>query len=99
MIWFSQSRVHPLAEFGGGKAQRLGELGDVLDAGIAQAALDAGALGASISGGGPSVFGWFESRAAATAAAAAMQAAFLQAGLQSDALVSAVNAPGARVIA
>ena len=68
-------------------------------AAVKQAALNAGALGASISGGGPSVFGWFESRAAATVAASTMQAAFLQAGLHSDALVSAVNAPGARVIA
>lgn len=68
-------------------------------AAVKQVALDAGALGASISGGGPSVFGWFESRAAATAAASTMQTAFLHAGLHSDALVSAVNAPGARVIA
>lgn len=64
---------------------------------VKQAALDAGALGASISGGGPSVFGWFDSRARAEAAVVAMAAAFKDEGLGSDVLVSAVNAPGARV--
>ena len=66
---------------------------------VKRAALHASALGASISGGGPSVFGWFESREAAAAAVPAMQAAFLAAGLASDALVSPVDAPGARVVA
>ena len=37
-------------------------------AGVKQAALDAGAMGASISGAGPSVFAWFEDRASAVAA-------------------------------
>ena len=64
---------------------------------VKQAALDAGALGASISGGGPSVFGWFDSRASAEVAVAAMAQAFAQVGLGSDVLVSVVNAPGARV--
>lgn len=64
---------------------------------VKQAALDAGALGASISGGGPSVFAWFDSEAGAQAAARAMAQAFAVEGLSSDLLVSVVNAPGARV--
>jgi len=66
---------------------------------VKRAALDAGALGASISGGGPSVFAWFESRERAAAAAPAMAAAFADVGHASDQLVSAVGAPGAQVIA
>lgn len=60
-----------------------------------QAALDAGAMGASISGAGPSVFGWFESRAEAQAAAPTIQAAFAAAGFDSQAWVSPINSPGA----
>jgi homoserine kinase len=66
-------------------------------AGVKAAALEAGALGASISGGGPSVFGWFDSRERAEVAVRAMAAAFAQEGLASDVLVSKVNVPGARV--
>jgi homoserine kinase len=65
---------------------------------VKQAALDAGALGASISGAGPSVFAWFEHRDAAEAAGRAMAAAFAGAGLGSDVLVSAVAGPAAQVI-
>ncbi|MFZ4721742.1 MAG: homoserine kinase [Phycisphaerales bacterium] len=67
-------------------------------AAVKQAALDAGALGASISGGGPSVFAWCADAATATRASRAMQAAFVAAGHASDALVSPVDAPGARVL-
>ena len=63
-----------------------------------QAALDAGAMGASISGAGPSVFGWFESRAQAEAAAPAIQAAFAAAGFDSQAWVSPLNSPAAKVL-
>jgi len=49
------SRVHSLAEFRRGEAQRLGELGDVLDAGIAQAAFNA----ADVGGVQPGAFGEF----------------------------------------
>ena len=66
---------------------------------VKQAALDCGALGASISGAGPSVFGWFESKARAERAAIAMAAAFKDAGLPSDQLVSSVSGPAAAVIA
>lgn len=67
-------------------------------AAVKQAALDHGAFGASIAGGGPSVFGWFPSAAAATAATAAMQQAFAQAGLASSCLTSPVAGPAARVL-
>ena len=63
-----------------------------------QAALDAGAMGASISGAGPSVFGWFESRAQAEAAAPGIQAAFAAAGFDSQAWVSPINSPAAQVL-
>ncbi|WP_089977009.1 homoserine kinase [Luteibacter sp. UNCMF331Sha3.1] len=65
---------------------------------VKQAALDHGAMGASISGAGPSVFGWFEDRATATAAAHDMHAAFLAAGHESDVLVAPVDGPAARVL-
>ena len=67
-------------------------------AAVKQAALDAGAMGASISGAGPSVFAWFEGRDAAAAAAAAMVAAFAAAGLGSDPHVSPVAGPRAEVL-
>ena len=62
---------------------------------VKQAALEHGALGASISGGGPSVFGWYERSADAAAAAAAMQTAFAEAGLASDAYVAPIDGPAA----
>lgn len=65
---------------------------------VKQAALDAGALGASISGAGPSVFGWFESRQAAERAAQAMSLAFKEAGFSSDQLVSPVSGPRAELV-
>ena len=65
---------------------------------VKAAALDQGALGASISGGGPSVFAWFASRADAEAAAPAMRGAFVDAGFDARAYVSPVNAPRSEVI-
>jgi len=65
---------------------------------VKKTALDAGALGASISGGGPSVFAWFEDRTIAEAAAPLMGMAFASAGLQSDVFVSPVDGPAARVV-
>jgi len=67
-------------------------------AAVKQAALAAGALGASISGAGPSVFAWCEQRAVAEAAASAMQAAFAAVGLDSTRLVAPINSPGAQVL-
>jgi homoserine kinase len=65
---------------------------------VKQAALDHQALGASISGAGPSVFGWYDNRSDAEAASVAMQAAFAEVGLDSDAWVSPVNGPAAALI-
>lgn len=68
-------------------------------AAVKQAALEAGALGSSISGAGPSVFGWFRGRAAAEAGGAAMQRAFAEAGLATSLLVSPVAGPAAGLVA
>ncbi len=65
---------------------------------VKQAALDHRALGASISGAGPSVFGWYANRADAQAATLAMQAAFAEVGLASDARVSPINGPAASLL-
>ncbi|MBB3227983.1 homoserine kinase [Luteibacter sp. Sphag1AF] len=64
---------------------------------VKQAALDNGAMGASISGAGPSVFGWFEDAASAGRASLDMVAAFAEAGYASDRLVAPVDGPAARV--
>ena len=67
-------------------------------AGVKRAALDAGAIGSSISGAGPSVFAWFEGEAAASAAGEDMRAAFAAAGLGSDIILSPVAGPRAEVV-
>jgi homoserine kinase len=67
-------------------------------AAVQAAALERGALGASISGGGPSVFAWFDGRTNAQTAGVAMRQAFENAGLQADLYVSPVNAAGAELI-
>ncbi|MHC9086764.1 homoserine kinase [Luteimonas sp. RIT-PG2_3] len=68
-------------------------------AAVKAAALDHGALGASISGGGPSVFAWFASREAAERAAPAMRDGFVAAGFDARAYVTPVNGPRADLIA
>jgi homoserine kinase len=65
---------------------------------VKQAALDNAALGASISGAGPSVFGWFIDASAAQKAAIDMVAAFEQSGLSATALISDLDAPGAQLV-
>ena len=65
---------------------------------VKQAALDHRALGTSISGAGPSVFGWYENREDAKGAAAAMRGAFAAEGLQSDAFVAPIESPAAALI-
>ena len=67
-------------------------------AAVKQAALEAGALGASISGAGPSVFAWCLGREAAARAGAAMRAAFADSDLDSDIYISPLDAPGARLL-
>ena len=63
-----------------------------------QAALGGGAMGASISGAGPSVFGWYEDRASAEAALPAVRAAFAAAGFDSQGWVSPLASPAARLL-
>jgi len=64
---------------------------------VKAAAMEHGALGASISGGGPSVFAWC-TRERAQAIAMAMEQAFRSVSLASDVWISPVAAPGARVV-
>jgi homoserine kinase len=68
-------------------------------AAVKKAALDTGALGAGISGAGPSVFAWCASDAVANACARAMRDGFADADLDSDAWVSPVAGPAAEVVA
>ncbi|OAB56868.1 homoserine kinase [Leptolyngbya valderiana BDU 20041] len=65
---------------------------------VKQAALDHGALGASISGAGPSVFGWFDGRGQAEAARQAMIEAFGEVDLPAEGWVSPVSSQGARLV-
>ena len=66
---------------------------------VKRAALDADAMGASISGAGPSVFAWCESEAQAREASMAMAAAFADAGFDSDVFVTPIASPAAQVLA
>ncbi|MGX5672226.1 homoserine kinase [Thermomonas sp. LB-4] len=68
-------------------------------AAVKQAALDADAMGASISGAGPSVFAWCEDENTARRAGVAMTAAFAAAGIDSDLHLTAIAGPAARVLA
>jgi len=65
---------------------------------VKQAALDHAALGASISGAGPSVFAWFDSEAAAQAAAPAMRQAFADDNIASESFVSPIDGPAAEAV-
>lgn len=65
---------------------------------VKAAALAHGALGASISGGGPSVFAWFASKAQAETAAPAMRGAFVEAGFEARAYVTPVAGPRAGLL-
>jgi len=64
---------------------------------VKQAAKDAGALGCSISGAGPTVFAWLPV-ANAERARDAMVAAFKAHGLGSDAWISTLEPNGARLV-
>lgn len=67
-------------------------------AAVKQAAMDLGAIGASLSGAGPSVFAWFASREAAEAAAPAMRGGFAAAGFDARSWVSPVRGPRAELV-
>lgn len=62
---------------------------------VKKAALDAGALGASISGAGPSVFALCRGQETADQVGVAMQKAFDQKGIHAELFVSAINREGA----
>ena len=66
-------------------------------AAVKQAALDAGALGCSISGAGPTVFAWTEERDA-DQVRAGMVEAFREHGLETDSWMSAIDREGARLV-
>lgn len=63
-----------------------------------KSAIDSGAIGCGISGSGPSVFAFCNDAYSAEKIAGAMQKAFMEAGLDSDKIISSLNAPGAHVI-
>lgn len=65
---------------------------------VMDAALGAGALGASMSGSGPSIFALAHHPARGEAIRAAMVRAFEDAGLAATGLVSRADAPGARLV-
>jgi homoserine kinase len=67
-------------------------------ANVKAAAIALGAIGASISGAGPSVFAWFADQASAENAAVAMQAAFAEVELGSDVYIAPVYGRGARIM-
>ena len=64
---------------------------------VKAAALAAGALGCSISGGGPSIFAWCDGDASADSVREAMTAAFAREGVKSSGWIAPVAGPGARV--
>lgn len=61
------------------------------------AAIAHGALGASISGAGPSFFAWFENRDLAEHAKVSVCSPFRALGIESTAFITPVDAPGARL--
>jgi homoserine kinase len=61
------------------------------------AAMEAGALGCSLSGSGPSLFAWCNGRNRGEVIREQMVAAFAEAGVESRGWVSPVAAPGARI--
>ncbi|MCY4397854.1 MAG: homoserine kinase [Gemmatimonadetes bacterium] len=66
---------------------------------VRASALEAGAVGAGLSGSGPTIFALCRGRGVAEQAAAAMAEAFREeAGLASDTVVSRVNEVGARIL-
>ena len=67
-------------------------------AAVKRAAIDAGALGASISGAGPSVFAWCDGAATTGAVVAAMRDAFAAHGVDSEGWNAPVAGPRAEVI-
>lgn len=65
---------------------------------IKEAALQAGALGCSISGSGPSIFTLAKGEATARAAAEAMQRTFWELGIDNEVYVSRINTMGPKLL-
>lgn len=65
---------------------------------VKDAALEAGALGVSISGSGPSLFALCEDKPTAEKTASAMSLAFEEQGIDNKLYISGINAHGPRVI-
>lgn len=65
---------------------------------VKNAALDAGALGCSISGAGPSIFTFSEGKETAEKVSIAMQEKFHAVGIKTNAFVSTINQNGPKVI-
>ncbi|HYH55206.1 MAG TPA: homoserine kinase, partial [Anseongella sp.] len=65
---------------------------------VKQAAMDAGALGCSISGSGPSVFALGNDRGKIEAAGEAMQAVFGEMNIDSDLFISGINNKGPVIV-
>jgi homoserine kinase len=65
---------------------------------LKKAALDAGALGCSISGSGPSLFALTDSRDTAQKVANAMTLVLDNIGIGSDVFISKVNQEGAKIL-
>lgn len=63
-----------------------------------KSAMDAGAIGCGISGSGPSVFALCKGEILASVVGETMQAAFTEAGLSSDMMISSMNEKGAVII-
>jgi len=63
-----------------------------------EAALKAGALGASISGSGPSVFAWVSSKETGQKVARALTDSFQSSGTYADAWISPINLEGAKLL-
>jgi homoserine kinase len=65
---------------------------------VQAAALEAGALGCSLSGAGPSVFAWCADEDTACAVRTAMRESFERTGVETAAWISPVNAPAAHLV-
>ena len=65
---------------------------------VKSAAIEAGALGCSISGAGPSIFAFSKGKSTAETVASVMQQQFKQADISSETFVSALNTVGPKVV-
>jgi homoserine kinase len=66
--------------------------------GVKAAALEAGALGCSLSGSGPSLFAWCAGSAAGELIRDRMVNAFVEVGVPARGWISPVSAPGTRIV-